>query len=300
MSTDSELIFERYITSRNLVNEMAVLGVKLLSDVIDSKERAFINPHKLDKYASSDMRWFSQSDTKYIQQLPQLIKASVGYDFVFVVDDVYSGQTASTQLDYSNITPTSNAITVVIRPDSFVGQSRNMGWNKSMPLTPHIICHKIGHALTNDGTPFQEKVTLDVCIPLLEYKLKGVHMSKTLNQEQRDSFINQIQDWISTYKEYGYQQGIEGCAFTPCELGKFKTARESLLESFGDINTYKLEPGEFFNEVIARYILTGNLSFNPWPNAQIANDMLNYLKRQIHDMLDKCIGKVISEFNWTL
>lgn len=244
-------------------------------------------------FTPADARIMNKTNSSYLNKLPDLIGANIGYDFVVIVNDLED-------LPH-NIPTTSGAITVVVDPTTFYrADDDHTGWNKSMSLTPHIVCHKVGHAITDDVTPFAEKVTTEVVVPLLQYKMQAANMSKTLSEEDREKMIHGIQYWIDVYQEERCQQNIDGCAYSPCELGKFKTARESLDESMGDINKYQLEPGEFFNEIIARYMMTGHIDFNPWPNAQMANNMANYLKTKIHEMLDMCVGRVIGQFAWKL
>lgn len=292
-------IYEKYTTDVQLISEMALLNVKLLSD-ITGKHQVFhskeIDP-KHYKYAPADKKLFARPDTSYIKRLPQLIKANIGYDFIFVVNDV-TAPTGDAHKDVSLIQPTQGVITVVVDPTWSASVRDEYTHNRSMPLTPHTICHKVGHAISDDVGPFAEKVTLEVVVPLLEYKLKAANMSTSLSNQQRDKFIEHINYWIDTFKEEKYQQNINGCVYAPCELGKFKTAREMIDESFGDINTYTLEPGEFFNEIVARYVLTGNIDFNPWPTQQLANTMANYIKSKINEILDKCKGRVIGQFEW--
>lgn len=289
MDVDDERIYERF-TQNNFLCEMALLNVKLMSDVVDSAVK--VGKHAgVYSFAPADQRIMNKTNTSYVKALPKLIGANIGYDFAVIINDVEGLP--------PNIPATPNVITVVVDPTPF-HSSDNDHWNRAMPLTPHIVCHKIGHALTNDDSPFREKVTLEVVVPLLQYKLKAAQMSETLSDEKREEMIHYIQQWITMFQEEKYQQGIDGCSYSPCELGKFKSAKVSLIESLGDISIYDLEPGEFFNEVIARYIMTGQINFNPWPNAQMSNSIANYLKTKIHEMLDMCVGRVIGEFTWKL
>lgn len=135
--------------------------------------------------------------------------------------------------------------------DEIIVLFTNNKGEKRVPMTPWIMAHRLAHAFSRYGTSSNGRTVSEYTSAEEEIKRVVVEM---LKDDYGWSKLKKDDIW--TEKNYNTNKMIERVYRKFFEaIGTFRSARSGNLR-----NDF-----EFLNEIIAQYIITGSIKFNPTP-----------------------------------
>lgn len=140
-----------------------------------------------------------------------------------------------------NIQPKEEAVTIIY--------TNNVG-DEKVPLTAWIIAHRLGHVIRNEEV-FREYITKN-----LEKDFKEI-LKDVYNIDVRTMEMNRQYSWYRSEYQPRPENPEKYMLALAYAIGTMKTAREWNLRNFG----------EFTYELVAQYIITGKVTFNPLPKS---------------------------------
>ena len=180
--------------------------------------------------------------------------------------------------------------------------TNNKGAEK-VPMTPWIMAHRLAHAMA---------------------RMTGMSGNRTISEySEAERSINEVVNTI-LQDEYGYRGPTKRGSYRDereaQSFRRFEILRRKFFEEIGTFRSARnkklREDFEFLNEVIAQYIITGKITFNPIPQKIVlkkawgndadgvrlrgdpddANQMLDTLSRDleyyIENMFSQSIGRI--------
>jgi len=251
--------FKQFFTEAP-VDEIMTIG----SGWTDPKQK-----EKKQKYDAPSIALLTND--KYLQKAKAEIAKDLDYNFSFYfakskkaqqhreygIISVETLKTLIPDVDFSVIEQNpnmENTINIVF--------TNNVGDDK-VPLTPWMICHRIGHVLYRSR------------LRNVEFNKKWDYFEKDLNRNLRDYYNVDFSYFNDPEKRKSLRRVLH-------KLGTFRSARMNRIT----------RPYEFIFECFAQYMMTGSINFNPVPDKFVAEEVGNQMQYHFDDILSMAVGKI--------
>lgn len=268
---DSKLLFEAY----QKVEEMAISNVQRTSSLLGKNPNKYVYTNdelgggKEDSLSRGEREMFTTKFDSYANYLKKNVFTKIPFEFNIFLQD-YEITNKDWDKVQELVDKDKNSITIFMS---------NEGRNIQHILTPWILAHRIAHCFSSTEYVFVNKVT--------GKSMFNVYNKLMLNIE------NIIKNYLSSVdKNWDTLNGVDILSLKQDEftklnrspiyqkVGTFKSARDLTVNGFE----------EFVHEIIAQYMITGKITFNPLPTKEEALKVELQLKQEIEKLFTTVKG----------
>jgi hypothetical protein len=256
---DSKLLFEAY----QKVEEMAIGSVQRTSSLLGKPPNKYVYTKddlgkEEDPLSRGEKEMFTTKFDKYADYLKKNIFTKIPFEFNIFLQD-YEITNKDRDEVQRLVDKDKNSITVFMS---------NEGRKAQHILTPWILAHRIAHCFSSSLYPFRNKITGESKYTICDKLMTNIN--------------NIIKNYLSSVdKNWDTFEGVDIIKLTHREFTKLNRApiyqKVGTFKSARDLTVNGFE--EFVHEIIAQYMMSGKITFNPLPTKEEASKVELQLKQ---------------------